>query len=218
MIDFDPLNVRGRRLPASTSEPSRAAATLAAAIRTGRVPNSFDKRTLTLLPPDAQMRNLPNGAVGEALRHHPAWRLRTGRPATDPCGGLRGGRICIGPRHRQDHRRNDRSKPAAHNPPPRRRRRNAQSQAVFRHHLPAPRSLSWPVFLRHSAPRANTVRAISDAALLQSGQGSFRDYPSRLTKKFTMASPGRLSPVSHDGLLRVLLLARRLDDTNLLGG
>src|SRR5215470_7698334 len=51
MTDFEPPNVSGCRLAATTSEVPPAIATLAAPIRTGLVPNSFDNRTLTLLPP-----------------------------------------------------------------------------------------------------------------------------------------------------------------------
>jgi hypothetical protein len=51
MTDFDPPNVSGRRLAETISELPRAIAMLAAPIRTGLVPNSFDNRSLTLLPP-----------------------------------------------------------------------------------------------------------------------------------------------------------------------
>src|SRR5262249_22775972 len=51
MTDFAPPNVSGRRLAGTTSEVPPAIATLAAPIRTGLAPNSFDNRTLTLLPP-----------------------------------------------------------------------------------------------------------------------------------------------------------------------
>src|SRR5882762_6428134 len=51
MIDFDPPNVTGRKLPEVISEFAPISPTLAAPIRTGLVVNSFDKRILTLLPP-----------------------------------------------------------------------------------------------------------------------------------------------------------------------
>src|ERR1700733_10520370 len=51
MIDFETPNVMGRRVPAAISELPPARATLAAPIRIALVPNSFDTRTLTLLPP-----------------------------------------------------------------------------------------------------------------------------------------------------------------------
>ena len=38
-------------LPEATAEPAPAVATLAAPIKTGRLPNSFDKRSLSLFPP-----------------------------------------------------------------------------------------------------------------------------------------------------------------------
>src|SRR5258707_13985621 len=51
MTDFAPPNVSARRLAETISELPPAIATLAAPIRTGLVPNSFDNRSLTLSPP-----------------------------------------------------------------------------------------------------------------------------------------------------------------------
>ena len=51
MTDFAPPNVSGRRLAETISELLPANATLAAPIKTGLVPNSFDNRSLTLSPP-----------------------------------------------------------------------------------------------------------------------------------------------------------------------
>jgi hypothetical protein len=80
MIDFEPPNVRGRRLAEAISEFSPASAMLAAPIRIGLAPNSFDKRTLTLVPPilrcaiwrtvrlEKLVGTTPRGAMGLAVQ------------------------------------------------------------------------------------------------------------------------------------------------------
>ena len=90
MTDFEPPKVSGRRLPDTTSEPEPASATLAAPIKTGLAPNSFDKRSLTLLPPTlrctiwriVRFEKLagitPRGAIGLAVQlliHAFVWAL-----------------------------------------------------------------------------------------------------------------------------------------------
>ena len=51
ITDFAPPNVSARRLAETMSEVPPAIATLAAPIKMGLVPNSFDNRSLTLSPP-----------------------------------------------------------------------------------------------------------------------------------------------------------------------
>jgi hypothetical protein len=88
MTDFAPPKVSGRRLPPTISEFSPAIAMLAAPIRTGLLPSSFDSRSLTLLPPmlrctiwrivrfERLAGITPRGACGLAVQvliHAPAW-------------------------------------------------------------------------------------------------------------------------------------------------
>src|SRR6266436_1541626 len=109
MTDFAPPNVSARRLADATSEVPPAVATLAAPIRTGLAPNSFDNRTLTLLPPmlkctiwrivrfEMLAGITPRGAIGLAVQlliHDVVW-LSAGESAnelTDRTAAARAGR------------------------------------------------------------------------------------------------------------------------------
>jgi len=83
-IDFEFPNVSGRRLPETMSTLPLVSPMLAAPIRTGFVPNSFDSRILTLLPPMLTRTILANGLVRKARWHNATRRLWTGRPSADP--------------------------------------------------------------------------------------------------------------------------------------